>query len=124
MARELVLPDWAKEIGNGVIEANAEMFYPELLKELGVKEEDVDQYWLTVVFHCAKMDIQMAAAGTKYAEAVRGGALRIHVLDDTKRNRKGLSKWALKAHPKGKGEEAGSKKAKEHYQQIRPGISF
>jgi len=119
MARELVLPKWAKVIAPGKIEIDADGFYPELLEELDAPEE-LDQYWLETAFQCAKMDIQLAVAGTE-AKPKPGGALVIIVKDNSKES----GKWALKNHPKGKGVEAATKgrEAREHFKRIR-GIEF
>lgn len=114
--RQAQLPAWAKAIAPGKIEIEAAKFYPEWLGLLGVKEDQINQYWLECAFQCAKMDIQFAVAGTELMPP-EGGALVILVKDDDKAS----GKWAQKKYPEGDGIKAAAqgKQAREHYKRIR-----
>lgn len=114
--RTAQLPAWATALAPGKIEIQASQFYPEWLGLLGVALDNITQYDLECAFQCAKMDIQMAVAGTELMPP-EGGALCIFVKDDDKES----GKWAQKNYPPGKGIEAASKgkEAREHYKRIR-----
>lgn len=92
--------DWAKKV-NGVIEVDALKAYPAFLDEL--KVEEIDQYWLEVIFQCIKMDCQVAF-----------GWGPIHIIDKGR-------KYAQKKFPVGKGPYAATKgkEAREHYLILR-----
>lgn len=119
MTRQATLPAWAKAISPGIIEIQADQFYPALLEELGVEEADIDQYWLETAYQCAKLDVQFAVAGTEH-QAAPGGALRI-IVKDTSKAENGTSRWAQIQYPEGKGAKAAAqdKEARAHYKRLR-----
>ena len=126
--RKASLPNWATVIAPGKIEADAEKFYPELIQELvdaglNIDQENLDQYWLEVVFQMMKLDIQMSVIGTDAAPP-EGGALIIMVNDVSKKKNAGVSLWAQKDKPAGKGAKAATKgmEAKENWRKIRGGL--
>ena len=105
------LPSWAKQVREGPcpkFEVDPDVCYPLLLEELGVAEEDIDQYWLEVVYQCMKMELQRILGRFNF---------EIHVLVGEERKRR----WALKNHPEGKGIEAATQgmEAREHYRKLR-----
>lgn len=141
MPRTASLPSWATAIGPGVIETQADEFYPEILAELwadenwpdpiaegdeaptdeqvlckGLQRTEADQYWLEVAYQCAKLDIQHAVGGTDLAPE-KGGALRIIIMDSSKVD----GTWAQEGKPAGRGVETArkGKEARRHYQRIR-----
>lgn len=117
--RPAQLPDYAAAIAPGKIEVQAHLFYPAWLAELGVADADIDQYWLECAFQCMKLEIQLAVAGTGLAPR-SGGALAILVNDSTK-GKSGVSKYAQRAHPEGRGVAAAmnGKEARRHFQRLR-----
>lgn len=108
MSREANLPSYATLIAKGKVEADAEQFYPAMLKELkefakggieGHPPFEVNQYWLQVALGCVKRDISIALANTDDAPD-KGGALVIIVKDRSKSEGKDeLSTWALARYP-------------------------
>ena len=116
MKRDAVLPEWARAISPGKIEVDAELFYPAILAELGIDEEDASQYWLAVAKAVMRMDVQVAVAGTNLAPTP-GGALTILVKDATKA--KGHSRFAMRFRDEGDGSAAGAMAARDHYKRLR-----
>jgi len=114
MSKEL--PSWAEIKSPGYVDVQADQFYPAILAELGVEDGAADQYWLQVAKNIMKMDVRVAVAGTENA-APATGALTILVQDNTKVE--GVSKYALKVHPEGKGATAGAREARDHYKRLR-----
>ena len=82
--------------------------YPPLLNELGIKREDLDQFWAEVVFQCVKMDIQTAviAAGGSFG-------FKINIMN--------RPAWKLSNLPLGRGPIAATKgrEARTHFIRIR-----
>lgn len=126
--RKLELPSWAKVIGQGKVEADADSFYKEWLALLGVPLDSITQYDLECALQCAKLDIQFAVAGTDFVPS--GGALCIYIKDTTKEpvgNAKDsgqveyVSRWAQCRYPKGRGAAAASKggEARALFKKIR-----
>lgn len=102
--REVQLPSWAKITGPGKIEADADSFYKEWLGLMGLEGKEITQYDLECAYQCAKLDLQLAVAGTDFVP--QGGALAIRVKDTTKtlvKENVYLSRWAQCQYPKGKG---------------------
>lgn len=115
--REASLPDWAVALDKGKIEVDAEKFYPAILGELGVAEQDVDQYWLELAKTFMKFEVRLAIAGTALMPK-SGGASVIYIVDGSKASG-GVSDWAQDAHAKGQGAIAGAKDAREAFKRLR-----
>ena len=117
LKRELQLPEGyavAREPPALKIAIDPAIAYTALLEELGVAEDDIDQYWLEVAYQCAKMDAQAAVlrAGGDF-----GFEIKIA-------NR---PEFALANHPPGRGIEAATQgsEARQHYKRLRgfvPGV--
>lgn len=125
MPRELNLPAWAKPHPNRphAVQVDLDGALPAYFAELGVAEDQIDQYWITVAMICIRLDIQAAVAGTELAPPA-GGAFFLMIED--------RPKWALKNFEPGYGEMAAKKgdpenpdvlKARDHYKRIR-GLSI
>src|SRR3990167_8044361 len=70
MTQQLRLPPWARVAETHsskvsiCIDVDTDGYVQEWLRLLDVSEPD--QYWLEVAYQCAKLDVQMALAGTEY----------------------------------------------------------
>lgn len=117
--RELHLPSWATAKGKGRVETDAAVFYPEILAELKVTE--VNRYWLEMARQVAKLDVQLAVAGTEM-QAEQGGALVILIKDTTK-GADGISKYAQSRYPDEDGAKLARGDLKRQYANLR-GVSL
>lgn len=108
------LPDWLT-LDNGVFLIDSDIIYPELLKELGVNEDEIDQYWLEVVYQCAKLETQRLLFNTSFDTRPNGKSLLFSVRSADK------ERWALKNHRRGRGAEVATKgrEARGHYIKLR-----
>lgn len=99
-----VLPDWADYEGDNTIVVDPDKAYPALLRELDVKQDEIDQYWAEVAYQCMKMDLQAAMDRFNF---------QIKVLN--------RPKWALASLKPGKGAEAATqgREARAHYMRLR-----
>ena len=101
---------------DGVIEINPDVVYPLLQEELGLADEQLDQYWLEVIFQFAKLDAIDLVEGTRHDRRAQNIALQIHVLPGRSKQR-----WQLKRYPVGRGAVLASKglEARGHYLRLR-----
>lgn len=120
------LPKWLTVRKNGVVVVDPDIAYPLILKELGVAEKDVDQYWIEVAYQCAKMATQDLIFDSEYDprpknHGDKGSALVI--LIEAGGDRK--DRWALKKFPVGKGIMVATKglEAKGHYARIAKALA-
>jgi len=121
--KELVLPSWAK-LGEKkenvalVIEADTDGFMKEWMSLLGVKPDEVDQYWLEVAHQCAKMDLQSALVGTDYCLNGNAQPVEFHFSN--------APQWALKKFDEGKGIAAATqgREARAHFKRVRGSIPY
>ncbi len=108
------VPEWAKlDLKNpnfpaGCFLVDPDEAYPALLGELGIEPEEVDKYWLEVVYQFVKLDLQFAMGRNNFTIVIRG-------------SRDYKKKWALKQHPDGKGIVAAAQGggARAHYKRLR-----
>ncbi len=122
---DLQLPPWAhvrpsttvtKGAASVCIEADMDGAMQEWLPLLTTQKPD--QYWLEVAYQCAKMDVQSALTGTRYDPRLANMPAEIKFTR--------AARWALSAHPRGKGAEAATKgrEAREHYRRVRGRLPF
>lgn len=102
------LPEWATDTGRmhgklSVYGVDCDKAYPALLKELGVKDADVDDYWKEVAYQCIKMDMQVAC-GMNCELHFNGGKPKYRIEDQQSEGVKRASK---------------GKEAREHYRRLR-----
>lgn len=103
-----MFPSWITRIDDDHYEINADVAFPHFMKELGVK--DLDQYWLEVIYQCAKLDLRrlLLISGKKpWPRQIR--------------IRGSKEKWAQHRYPVGRGSYAATKgkEAREIYRQLR-----
>lgn len=121
----MALPEWIKKLPDGTrwglnaFVVDPDLFYPELLGDLGVVKEKIDQYWLEVALGCMKLDFDFHV---RMAKAVVPG-VRIIRLVRADGGRKG--RWNRTLFPKGKldfdliGLRQRSREIRENYKRIR-----
>ena len=109
-----ILPEWASVNEAGVIEVDADLAYPTILKELEI--DTPDQYWVEVSYQFMKLHIQKAVFKTPLDPRRKGAPLKIRI----KSSPEGKERWALNSFPKGRGVEAASKGlgARNHFKEI------
>ena len=112
MAKQL--PKWLSRRKDGVFEVDPDVIYPEFLKALGVDE--IDQYWIEVVYQCTKLEVQRLVSGTELdprSHPDEPRALQIRITADGGRK----DRWALNNHPEGRGIKAATagREARDHY---------
>lgn len=110
------LPKWLTRRDDGVMVIDPDIAYPAVLTALGVKDGDLDQYWIEVAYQCAKMRVQDLVEGTEY-DPRPNRALTIHVQAHGGRK----DRWALTQYPPGRGAELATKgrAARQHYALLR-----
>lgn len=81
--RALNLPEWASLIAKGKVDLDADGFYKDWLERLNVAKEDLNVYWLECAKICARLEVQLALAGTE-SVAKEGGALVMIINDSSK----------------------------------------
>jgi len=77
------IPAWLTEDAQGRWHIDSDGAYPEWMGFLGLTNEDLDRYWLEVLFQCAKMDAQVAVRSSGDDPRMVGKGL-ILVVDATK----------------------------------------
>lgn len=90
------LPAWIKEIGPNKFEVDPEVFYPEILGELGVDPDDASQYWMEIAQGCMKLDFDMAVRVAKKIDREKTVERRIVAVDASVKDR-----WCIANHPVG-----------------------
>lgn len=95
------LPTWLKRNANGSFEADPDIAYPLILKELGVKEKDVDQYWIEVCRQAVRLATEEIVLGSEI-DPRPGSALIVMI--DGRGGRK--ARWADKNFKVGRGARA------------------
>ena len=122
--RELHLPSYATAVAPGRINMEGAQFYPEILAELGVSENEITQYDLELARQIAYIDCKVAVAGTSYQVPDQGGAAVFRFTDATKADDpEGKSKYRQDRYPEGKGVVQARKDLKSVYANLR-GISI
>lgn len=134
LRREFKLPSWARERPSSDklairIEVDTARAYDEWRKLLGISEQQLDQYWLEVMYQCAKMDVQNALTLTRHDPRIAGKIAEIHF--------KRADDYALAKFPKGLGIQAASQgvkiiktgqqsaaSARSHYLRVRGRLPF
>lgn len=113
---DIKLPSWAQIVEGPdkysvAIEVDTDGYIEDWFTILEVSHPD--QYWLEVAYQCAKLDLQMAIAGSKYDPRTSGKPANFHF--------KRSEKWTQKKYPAGKGPNAATqgREAREHYRRIR-----
>lgn len=91
------LPDWLTRRADGVFVADADLFYPAYLNELGV--EMPDQYWLEIAYIFMKLDAQKAIHAAGFGVEETGENIKLTVSGPASAK----EKWRQTAHPAGKG---------------------
>ncbi|WP_299073000.1 hypothetical protein [uncultured Paraglaciecola sp.] len=81
--RTLNLPEWASLICKGKVDLDADGMYKDWLGRLNVTKDDLNVYWLECAKICARLEIQLALAGTD-SVADEGGALLLIINDNSK----------------------------------------
>lgn len=112
------LPSWVSVDDKGVFVVDVDKAYPKILGDLGITPAQYDQYWLEVVYQCAKMAVQDAVTGTDQ-DPRPAGTLVIHMSHGGTPESK--EKWAMSSFTEGRGVLAATKgrEAREYYQRIR-----
>lgn len=114
-----MLPEWMTQIEgkSGHFTIDPDVFYPMFLLELGVEEDDVDQFHLEVAYGCMKLDAVRAARVSGWK-----GGLILQVRGDDGRK----LRWNHKMHPPGKEDitadgatKARNRAVREAYRRIR-----
>jgi hypothetical protein len=110
------LPPWLSRRDDGVFEIDPDLAYPAILKALGIRDSEIDQYWLEVAYQCAKLHVQELVSGSELDPRPKM-ALQIHILSHGARK----DRWALRKHKAGRGARRASegREAKVHYPRIR-----
>lgn len=89
-------PEWLSRNDAGVFVIDRDKAYPAIMEALGLEYDDLDQYWVEVIFQCAKMAVQEFVEGTELdprpADSLR---IAIEGSDDSKVD------WALANHKPG-----------------------
>lgn len=93
------LPSWIKDArdtrGSGHFEVDCDAYYPVLLEQLGIKEADLDQYWMQMLAYFAKHDARIAIT--------RSGA-NSFIMESIHLKTKANSKFASVPNPHKQGE--------------------
>lgn len=121
-AAGLTLPAWLRydppphENGRGTFVIDPDIAYPAVFKALGAKDAP-DQYLIEVAYQCVKLATQELVANSALDPRRDGNALLIKI--ESADGRK--ERWALKAHPPGRGAAAATRglEARGHYEHIR-----
>ena len=92
------LPAWLSRRDNGVFVIDPDIAYPAILKRLGVKTGDYDQYWLETAYQCAKLAAQELILGTELDP--RPAATLVLIIDSGGGRKE---RWALRNFRTGKG---------------------
>lgn len=95
---------------DGVIEIDADVVYPDLMNRLRIDRARLDQYWLSVMLQCAKLEAIRLIAGTEHDKRRQGISLQLHI-------RRGADKrqWQIKCHTPGRGVDMGLKHARARF---------
>lgn len=97
---------------DGVIEIDPDIAYPEILEQLGLREDALTQYCLEKVYQFAKLHARRLIAGTEHDPRRRRVSLQVHILSGADKRR-----WQIRRRPPGKGVDRATKfgEAKRHY---------
>lgn len=95
------LPDWIDRGPDGAFYIDPDVIYPKIIKLLAIKDGFLDQYWMEVVYQCARLAVEELIAGTELDPRPRQGFV-IKIMGGTGRK----SRWAHKHYPRGRGLEA------------------
>jgi len=112
------LPKWLSRRADGAFVIDPDIAYPLILKELGVNDGDLDQYWIECAYQAAKLATQDLVTGTELDPRPKLGFV---IVIDSAGGRK--DRWALKNHKPGKpGRDVNAAtkglQAKQHYTRI------
>lgn len=115
MARKL--PKWLTRRADGAFVIDPDIAYPQILTLLGVKDGDLDQYWIETAYQCSKLAVQALIDGTELDPRPKMGFVIIIDSSGTRKDR-----WALRSHKRGKGAEVATKglEAKRNFARIAP----
>lgn len=103
-------PKWiTKESDNSYV-INVDEAYPALMKELKLREQDLDKYWLEVMYQFVKLDLRRMLI----LNGLNPWPTTIKIRGDKKR-------WGQKNYKDGRGSEKATKgkEAKDLYKQMR-----
>lgn len=93
------LPTWLKRREDGAFVVDPDRIYPKVFELLGVKDADVDQYWVETAYQCAKLAVQALILDSDLDPRPSGMALTIVI--DSGGGRK--DRWALSKFQPGRG---------------------
>ena len=99
---------------DGVIDIDPDVVYPEIMVALGVTDAQLDRYWLTAIYQCAKLEAMRLAKAADVDRRPQGIPLQLNILPGRAKQR-----WQLKRHAEGKGEVLGLKHAPDHFAKLR-----
>lgn len=116
------LPKWLTRRKDGAFVVDPNIAYPLILKELKVKDGEVDQYWIECAYQCAKLKVQELITDTELDPRPDAGFV---IIIDSGGDRK--ERWALrnfKPGSPGRDVNAATKglQAKAHYRRIHARI--
>lgn len=115
------LPEWCSKIEGKIntFVVDPDIFYPQILGELGVEPHAVTKYWLEIAFACMKLDFDV---GVRMARCLTPGRRIIRMVrsDDGRKAR-----WNLTMYKPGKTDwmkmpiKERSQEIRKHYKRIR-----
>lgn len=117
----MTMPEWIKEVPDKIntFVVDPDLFYPEILADIGISDEDVNQYWLEVAFAFMKFDFDVAVRMNK-AVTLGIRIVRLVRSDDGRKQR-----WNLTMHPPGEKDfsmlnlQERSREIRGHYRRVR-----
>lgn len=121
------LPSWLTVGPKGAFYVDPDIAYPHILKLIGVKDGQVNQYWMEVALQCAKLAVEEIVRGTDLDPRP---ARVITIMITAAAGRK--DRWATKKFPHGRGELAATasrsrhepSEAKRHFWRIARDLCF
>jgi len=103
------LPSWLTAGPAGTFYVDPDIAYPRILTLLGVKDGQINQYWLEVALQCAKLGVDEVVRGTEL-DPRPGRVITIMITGGAGRK----ARWAAKNHARGRGELAATATRSRH----------
>ncbi len=90
------------------IDIDPDLAYPHWMELLGIKESDLNQYWMEVLYACVKLDVQVALLGTEFHPNVARKAAEFKFLN--------RPRWRIQAFPPS---DQRSPDARQHFRKVK-----